>query len=381
MLPTRFCRKVPLLTAVLLCHLLSIGETLTPLLTRPSQDTKKNLLILGFGNVGKEVASCCSSSKQFQQIYGTIRAKMKHEKTEKDLAGPSSDVIRVPLLQSADLSLILPTCNHVLVTIPPPKDPNEMAHLDDVFSEIVNSIPEQSWLGIISTTGVYGDHNGSWVDEDSKLLCRENSTASAFQDFESKWQRHVLQCNRGHSLFIFRCAGIYGPGRSAIHTVFKKGLAVSDQKQEKQNASLTSTTNNNAIRITNRIHVRDIAITIQQAMKWKIAEDESSGCCRVYNLADDLPESREIVMQYAANLLEFIGVPIPRSSQSSNETKSSSARDRRRNSEQKLVKNDRMKWELLSGVGNLMYPTYREGLRAILIASGTPWSKDEETST
>ena len=179
----------------------------------------------------------------------------------------------------------------------------------------------------------------------------KQSPTFRYIEHENKW-REISQ-NRGWTCRVFRCAGLYGPHRSALHTLWKtRVLNVSP-----------------AAGITNRIHETDVARAIVASMM-DSSEQRPDFC--IYNLSDDEPEARSVVMKYATKLLQSIGVDI--TIKESTEASSSSARATRRGTDIKRVSNDRMKSDLVS---ELQYPTYREGLTAILKDSSSPWRNQQ----
>ena len=377
----------------------------------------KNLLILGFGRVGSEVASLLQENKQhqdkilpvFDKIIGTFQS-------EEDFVLNNNlvqdDIQKIPFCPDA-LQKVLPHCSHVLVTIPPPIERKPSSAIDEnvndnndileqVYDRVVQWLPKKSWIGIISTTGVYGHHDGKWVDEYAPLLCQEGTIASAFRDMEHRWQQRVATMGKSnskchHSLYIFRCAGIYGPNSSALHTLYKRGRSDSaiqpvsstslilGNKNRTNTASIPNSTKTPKKGITNRIHIKDIARAVVAAMARQPnvngtctsyntnLNNKTQQSCFVYNLADDRPEARDVVMNFAYRLFEAANITLPAKSESNNEsTIPSSRRTRRRSAELKLVRNARMKSELLPEEG-LLYPSYVEGLRAILVLPGMPW--------
>lgn len=186
------------------------------------------------------------------------------------------------------------------------------------------------WVGYLSTVGVYGDHGGGWVDEETPLT---PSTTRGVQRVaaEAAWQA------LGLPVHIFRLAGIYGPGRGPFEKV-RDGTARLILKPGQ---------------VFSRIHVEDIA----QVLAASIAHPNPG---RVYNVCDDEPSPPEDVLAYAAELL---GLPRPPEvpfdpSQMTPMAASFYA-------ENKRVRNDRIKTEL--GV-SLRYPDYRSGLEAMLQA-------------
>lgn len=216
---------------------------------------------------------------------------------------------------------------HVLFSVPPGAggDPVFAAHGEDIAA-----IPTLEWAGYLSTTGVYGNQDGGWVDEATPP---DPSSRRGTLRLRAEQQWQSLHLHEGMPLHVFRLSGIYGPGRSAIEAV-RAGTA---RRIEKKG------------HVFNRIHVEDIVRTLVASMN-----RPNPGA--VYNLADDLPSPSHEVISFACNLvgiappplLSFDQIemaPIVRSFYKDN----------------KKVRNDRVKNEL--GV-ELAYPDYRAGLQA-----------------
>ena len=202
------------------------------------------------------------------------------------------------------------------------------------FGPAVAASPAR-WLGYLSTTGVYGDRQGDWVDEDSPLAPstrRGRDRVAA----EAGWQ--ALAASHGLPLHVFRLAGIYGPGRGPFEKV-RNGTARRIVKPGQ---------------VFSRIHAEDIA----QILAASIARPDPGA---IYNLCDDDPAPPEDVLEHAARLL---GLPPPPAEDFATAEMTPMARSFY--AESKRVRNDRIKAEL--GV-RLRYPDYRSGLAALL-ASG-----------
>ena len=200
--------------------------------------------------------------------------------------------------------------------------------------EIAAAAPHLAWVGYLSTTGVYGDREGGWVDEASPLAPTTRRGAARLRA-EGEWQALARQA--GLPLHIFRLAGIYGPGRGPFEKV-KAGTARRIVKPGQ---------------LFSRIHVDDIA----QVLEASIARPNPGA---VYNVCDDAPAPPEDVLAHAAELL---GLPPPPEVAFDEAEMSDMARSFY--AESKRVRNDRMKEEL--GV-RLLYPDYRAGLAAVLAA-------------
>jgi nucleoside-diphosphate-sugar epimerase len=196
--------------------------------------------------------------------------------------------------------------------------------------EALRATTHLEWVGHLSTTGVYGDREGDWVDEGSELL-PSTRRGQARVDAEAAWQA------LGLPLHIFRLAGIYGPGRGPFEKV-RNGTARRIIKDGQ---------------VFSRIHVDDIA----QVLAASIHRPNPGA---IYNLCDDDPAPPEDVIAYAAELL---GLPVPEAIAFEEADLSPMARSFY--AESKRVRNDRIKEEL--GV-KLLYPTYRDGLSAVLAA-------------
>jgi nucleoside-diphosphate-sugar epimerase len=321
-----------------------------------SQSKSPELLILGLGKVGLEVALQTvglTTPYHFSSVSGTVR----------DSDGPhvTGDGIQRISCQLPDILPRLADTSHVLVTIPAGAVAGEENGLDAVFDAVVQGLPPNCWLGLISTTGVYGNYDGDWVTEESE--CRphdDTSTARQFLEYEAAWCRRAV--NHGHHLSIFRCGGIYGPGRSAMHTIFQKGMPA---------APTPNSDKPPAMDLTNRIHEHDLAAAVVASML--LEKEDSLPPCTIYNLADDQPESRRVVLEYASNLLKSIDVPVE--TRSSKVVEGTSGRAVRRRTDHKRVSNQKMKDVLRP---QLLYPTYKEGLDAILIDPTSPWQHNKQ---
>lgn len=237
------------------------------------------------------------------------------------------DTIRWP---GEDISKALSSATHLLISAGP--DAEGDPALRGARDQIIAAAPQLKWLGYLSTTGVYGDHDGGWVDETTPLspaTKRGQMRVAA----EADWQALALEHNL--PLHIFRLAGIYGPGRGP----FAKVRAGTARRIIKKN------------QVFSRIHVEDIA----QVLAASIARPNPGA---IYNVCDDIAAPPEDVLAHAAELL---GLPVPPSEDF--ETAEMTPMARSFYAESKRVRNDRIKDEL--GV-TLRYPDYQTGLAALL---------------
>lgn len=273
------------------------------------------LLTLGHGYSADALAR--RLIPQGWRVIGTTRSPERADAMRK--AGIEPLIWPAQSLQPA-----LADATHILVSMAPDAsgDPVLQAHR----AEIAAAKPQ--WLGYLSTTGVYGDHAGGWVDETTPLT-PSTSRGRARVAAEAEWQA------MGLPLHIFRLAGIYGPGRGPFEKV-RNGTARRIIK---------------AGQVFSRIHVEDIAQVLEASIHLPRAG-------AIYNLCDDDPAPPEDVLLYAAELL---GLPAPPAEDFANAEMTPMARSFY--AESKRVSNRRIKDEL--GVA-LIHKDYRSGLRALL---------------
>ena len=271
------------------------------------------LLTFGFGYVGAEVA------RRVTLAGGEVTAMVRQPM---ELDG----VKLVMLADAAGVQAAVARAEGMLITAPPDEAgcPG-LAALAPVIGR-VNAFPD--WIGYLSTTGVYGDHEGRWVDERFPRAARSVEGAR-----RAAAERDWLQMGRGMGLTVsvFRLPGIYGPGRSALERL-REGKA----RRIVQPGHVFC-----------RVHRDDIATGVLASM----AKPRAGG---VYNLVDDEPAPGEAVIEYAAELLGMAPPPL------TTDVPPASARFY---AENRRVANALAKAEL---GWRPSYPTYREGLKAIL---------------
>ncbi len=217
---------------------------------------------------------------------------------------------------------------HLLSSVAP-TDMGDPALLE--LADQIASAPKLKWIGYLSTTAVYGDHSGGWVDENTRL-----NPATKRGEWRVAAERSWLDFaqKQGLSLHIFRLAGIYGPGRGPFAKL-RNGTARCIIKPNQ---------------VFSRIHVDDIAQSL-------LASINHPNPGTIYNVCDDLAAPPQDVIAFAANLLNL---PVPPTENW--DTADMTPMARSFYSESKRVRNDRIKSEL--GV-TLKYPNYRTGLRVL----------------
>lgn len=273
---------------------------------------RKTLLCLGFGYTARALAPRLLAKGW--RVIGTSREAVEAEGVEM-ITWPGQEVP-------------LDGVTHILNSIAPD------AEGDPVLAALGDRIAAAEgleWVGYLSTTAVYGHHDGAWVDEDTPVT--PSSQRGDWRALaEAQWQAIP-----GLPLHIFRLAGIYGPGRGP----FAKLMAGKARRIVKPG------------QVFSRIHVDDIA----QVLAASIAQPRPGA---IYNVCDDDPAPPQDVLGHAAELL---GLPVPAEVPFDEAGMTRMARSFY--GENKRVRNRRIKEEL--GV-ELLYPTYREGLRAVLEA-------------
>lgn len=283
-----------------------------------------NLFVFGLGYSALAfIEQYCNT---FVSISGTVRETAKAEA----LAGQG---IKAFVWQgdkiegNEELAAAITDAEDIIVSVPPG------AEGDIVLKQLHRPLRETKLLRSIiylSTVGVYGNHDGAWVDEETPP--QPSSERSQLRLLaEQDWT--LFARAKGANLHILRLAGIYGPGRSALVSL-RAGKARRIIKPGQ---------------VFNRIHVKDIATTIAACLNRQHGRESG-----IWNVSDDEPAPPQDVVAYAAHLLGVEPPPeIPF------EQADLSPMGRSFYAEIKRVSNARIKTDL--GV-TLTYPTYREGL-------------------
>lgn len=278
----------------------------------------KTLLSFGHGYTARALSRILL--QQDWRVIGTTR-------NEDKAAQLMADGIEPRIWPGADMQPALDGATHLLISAGPSEAGDPVLAL--LESEIAARAEQFEWVGYLSTTGVYGDHNGGWVDE-STPLTPATKRGIARVNAEAAWQSIP-----NLPLHIFRLAGIYGPGRGPFSKV-RNGTARRIIKEGQ---------------VFSRTHVADIARVLAASIK-----RPNAGA--IYNVCDNDPAPPEDVIAYAASLLDL---PVPEAVDF--ETAEMSEMARSFYAESKKVSNERLKNEL--GV-ELLYPDYKSGLKALL---------------
>ncbi|WP_417449072.1 SDR family oxidoreductase [Kordiimonas sp.] len=281
-----------------------------------SKPNKKHLFIFGPGYTAGFIGQ--------RAVEAGWRVSAGYRDATKTTALEARGFIPVSLSDET-LGAKLQDASHVLTSVAPTQAGDPIL---PIFESCLEHLVALEWLGYLSSTNVYGDHGGDWVDENTTPapnLDRGRRRVAA----ENRWLRVAEQT--GVPLHIFRLAGIYGPGRNAVRTlldgrarrIFKQGQMFS------------------------RVHVKDIEEAVWQGM-------HSGLKSQVFNLADDMPAPPQDIIEKAA---QHLALPVPPLIPFEDAELSPMARSFY--TESKRVKNDRVK--KLLGL-SLRYPTFDSAL-------------------
>ncbi|CAM3119522.1 SDR family oxidoreductase [Asticcacaulis taihuensis] len=277
---------------------------------------KPRLLIFGYGFIG---AAFADATRAGYDIVATARSPEKRSELT------AQGLTAIDPTAFAPLAEALENTAGILIT-PAPDDTGCPA-----FATLSDFDLSGKWVGYLSTTGVYGDRGGGWVFEDSLLL-----------PTSAEGRRRVLAESQWLSVgaHIFRLPGLYGPGRNVIERL-RDGTARRIHKPG---------------HVFSRLHHDDCAT----ALIASLAHPRPGG---IYNLCDDEPAPADTVLEYAAALS---GLPLPPVIAWDDPTLS--GKMLRFYNDNKRVSNARAKAEL---GWRPQYPTYRDGLSAILASIQT----------
>ncbi len=273
------------------------------------------IFIFGLGYVGQALG--LSLLADGWQVSGTTRDPEK-------IVILNKQGFNTYLFSDPSIPGILKNYSHVLISIPP-----ELGN-DPVLLNYASFLKKTSWIGYLSATSVYGDHQGQWVDETSLL---HPQTISGIQRMkaEEQWLSTDLPVH------IFRLSGVYGPGRSTIDSLKRNEI---HQRVDTPGHFFS------------RIHIEDICQVLRASMNNPTPRE-------IYNLADDWPAPTREIIEYVCGLLKLPLPPLVPF-----ELADLTPRAREFYQDNKRVDNFKIKAELNV---KLKFPTYRSGLKKLLI--------------
>ena len=233
---------------------------------------KLTTLILGCGFSGKAIAKRLVEAGQ--NVIGTTRSAEKFSGIEET----GAKALAFDGTLTSEIKAAFAAATKLILSISPDQGGDPVLPL---LADLKAAMPNLKWAAYLSTVGVYGDHDGAWVDEDT--TCKPVSSRSiARVEAEQAWQNAFNQA--GVPLAILRLSGIYGPGRNQIKTALEGGARRLVKPGQ----------------MFNRIRVEDIA-----AATLFLAQRTLGG---IYNVTDDEPAPPQDVVAYACQLA---GIPLP----------------------------------------------------------------------
>ncbi|MBN8981353.1 MAG: SDR family oxidoreductase [Rhizobiales bacterium] len=262
------------------------------------------------------------------ELRGTVRSREKADVLT--AAGIDARIFNGDE-QDSRIKTDIADCEGLLISVPPGDGGDPVLR---TYKEQIVTAKNLRWIGYLSTIGVYGDHSGKWVDENTPAN-PTNERSRRRAKVESGWLSLTTKTNA--AIHVFRLAGIYGPGQNQLVQI-ARGTARRLIKPDQ---------------VFNRIHVEDIARVLEAS----IGKPRHGA---IYNVTDNEPAPPQDAVSFAAQLC---GVPPPLEVKI--EDAALTEMGRSFYEENKRVRNRLIQDEL--GV-TLAYPTYREGLSALKAA-------------
>ena len=276
----------------------------------------KKLLIYGYGYTASYLAETLSTENYL--IIGSSREEKKFNSDNKKVKFINNSLVNNCLLKD-DIT-------HILVSVPP----ND---LGDIFiqnyRDIITKNKNIEWIGYLSATNVYGDHNGELVSESSQTKPKTKKGINRLVA-EKQWLELISKFNL--PIKIFRLAGIYGPNRN-IKDRLIKGLVKNIYKEGQ---------------FFSRIHVEDIANILNLSMN-NITKN------KIYNLADDFSCNLNVIIEYLCEKNSLIKPAQIDFDDMSLDYKKESFFLENKRIDNSLVKKDLLK--------NFKYPSFKEGYK------------------
>jgi nucleoside-diphosphate-sugar epimerase len=286
-----------------------------------------NLFVFGLG-----FSAGYFAKRSNDRVSGTVRSQ---EKAAVLSASGITAHVFGPDVRDSAIAEDIAKADALLISVPPGTSGDPVLA---AYAHQIASAPNLRWIGYLSTIGVYGDHQGAWVDEQTPAT-PTNARSVERAQAEQAWLAFGAANNI--AVHIFRLAGIYGPGQNQL-VQLARGTAKRIIKPGQ---------------VFNRIHVEDIARTLDASL----AQPRPGA---IYNVTDNEPAPPQDVVTFAASLCNVAPPP-----EINLDDAALTEMGRSFYAESKRVRNDLLRSEL--GV-TLAYPTYREGLSALRAAGEGP---------
>ncbi|GMH43278.1 hypothetical protein BSKO_11200 [Bryopsis sp. KO-2023] len=329
---------------------------------------QKHVFVFGLGYVGAGLASYLKHL-QDDDTEWVVNGTTRSSASKQELNCIGMEAFQFSSSESGlsdEIQEALQKSTHVLSTVGPSiiDQNNSKDPVLDAVERCDLELGSIEWMGYISSTGVYGDWDGDWVDERSSMFT-QTGRGKARIAAENQWREFSTQ--RNLQLDVFRLGGIYGPGRNLFEALSSKNLLSSQSRRLQQ-------------RYTNRCHLLDVCRALHSAMIMGDAKGNT------YNVVDDNPAPRSEVQPFAQSLLkkdparfrydkfpaQKSGIPQRKEKREPDRKSNLTSVASRRTLEEKRVRNDKVK-ALMQG---LEFPTCVEGLTAIWQGDFRPFSYD-----
>ncbi|MCF6337702.1 MAG: SDR family oxidoreductase [Gammaproteobacteria bacterium] len=235
----------------------------------------KSVFIVGCGDIGERIGSLCREKNR--PVTGLVRSTESRQRLQQTGIEP----IQADLAQTDNLGTLPTTATTVFYLVPPPGEGENDPLIRHFLAAIsTDSLPEK--LVLLSTTAVYGDCQGEWINETYPV---NPLTARGQRRLDAEQAVQEWSANTGVPVVILRVGGIYGPGRLPIERI-KKGLPILHEAESPY---------------TNRIHQDDLAQVCMAA-----AERGKPG--EMYNVADGQPGT---MSRYFKDIAQAYDLPMP----------------------------------------------------------------------
>lgn len=282
-----------------------------------------HLLCLGFGYCAQQIDHLIATENQDWQLSGSYRTQPP----------PTNKAHQFQLNDKTARQAAFAQATHLLISAPPSDKGDPIYHAFQAEIKQAATQGKLGWIGYYSTTGVYGDHQGAWVTEESPLLTQQQRSLNRLKA-EQQWQD--LANISGIQCALMRLSGIYGPNRNPLSKLQTGTAKIIDKEGQ----------------FFSRIHVEDIA-----ALTLALAEQKQGG---IYNFADQQPATSKQVIEYAASLLD-VTAPTPMTWEVAKSTLSPMGQsfyaENKRVQAQKVLETTGL---------DLRHPTYKAGLEQLL---------------
>jgi len=280
-----------------------------------------NIVCFGFGQVAKSFIKKLYSEKYSFNLVTTTRqnsCEKKFEKIKYKCFQLNGDIFDIKIIDEVKKA------THILVSTPPEVEDNIIKN----FSKYLENNKSLKWFGYLSSTSVYGNHDGRWVNE-------ETFANPTLKKGKKRLKAELKFNNLNIPLIIFRLSGIYSNENNVFNRMKKNNMRIVEMENQ----------------IFSRIHLEDISNILHLSLKIKkMIKGE------IFNLSDDYPCSYKEIVQYACKLLN---ISLPKTVLFK-ELEDGQLKDFYRDS--KKVSNEKIKQYFKY---KLKYPTYIDGLSKI----------------